>query len=44
MPNFKGDLTEVSAWMSDYIPLFYMDIITYSCHNPDAAGIANLCW
>ena len=22
---------EVRAWMNDYIPLFYMDVITYPC-------------
>ena len=27
--------------MSNYIPLFDIDVITHSCHNPDAA-ITNL--
>ena len=30
------------AWMSDYIPLFGMDVITYQCVNHDT-GLANLC-
>ena len=29
--------------MSNYITLFYMDVITYQCLNLDAA-LANLCW
>ena len=37
-PNF----IEVRAWMSNYIPLFYMDVITHPCHNSDA-GLNNLC-
>ena len=28
--------------MSNYIPLFYVDVITYLCSNPDA-GLDNLC-
>ena len=31
---------EVRAWMSNYTPLFYMDMFTYLCPNPDA--VANL--
>ena len=27
--------------MSNYIPLFYMDVLTYPCPNPNA-GLANL--
>ena len=34
------DIVEVRAWMSNYIPLFYMDAITLG-PNP-AAGLANL--
>ena len=29
--------------MSHYIPLFYVDVISYLCHNPNA-GVTNLCW
>ena len=29
--------------MSDYIPLFYEDVNTNPCANPDS-GSANLCW
>ena len=28
--------TDVMAWVSNYNPLFYMDIITYPCPDPDA--------
>ena len=28
--------------MSNYIPLLYVDLITYPCPNPDA-GLSNLC-
>ena len=36
--NINGCLTKPLlkvGWMSNYIPLFYMDVITYSCPNPD---------
>ena len=28
-PNVNNGLTDVRAWTSDYIPLIYMDVITY---------------
>ena len=31
------------TWMSNYIPLFYMFVITYPCPNPDA-GLGYICW
>ena len=34
---------KVMAWMSNSIPLFYMDVITYPCPNPDS-GLANFSW
>ena len=33
--------TEVTTWMNNYIPLFYMDIIIYTCPNPDG-GLADI--
>ena len=33
----------IDAWMSNYILLFCMDLVTYSLPNPDA-GLDNLCW
>ena len=33
---------EVGAWMSNYIPLFHEDVITYPCPNHNA-GLASLC-
>ena len=30
------------AWRSNYIPLFYMNVMAYPCPNPDA-GLAKLC-
>ena len=27
---------KVRAWVSNYIPLFYVDVITYPCPHPDA--------
>ena len=30
-------------WMSNYIPLFYMDVIIYPHYDLDA-DLANLCW
>ena len=32
----------VSPWWNNYIPLFYADVIVYSCPNPDNV-LANLC-
>ena len=32
---------EVMAWMSNYILIFYMDVLTYQCPNLDA-DLANL--
>ena len=29
--------------VSNYFPLFYVDVITYSCPNPDD-GVTNPCW
>ena len=36
---FNGGLSavEVREWMNNHILLFYMDVITYSCHLPGAA-------
>ena len=35
----KPPLNEVRAWMSNYNPRFYMDVIIYPCpyHNADLA-------
>ena len=33
---------EFRAWVSNYIPLIYVDVITYACPNP-GAGSVNLC-
>ena len=33
---------EVRAWMSSYVLLLYMNVITYRCPNTDA-GLLNLC-
>ena len=31
------------AWMSNYIPLFYKDVIPYPCYNNNLdAGLTNL--
>ena len=39
--QFKESAVEVITWMSNYIPLFYMDVITYpwACSN---AYLANM--
>ena len=29
--NFKGYAVEVSEWISNFIPHFIMDVITYAC-------------
>ena len=34
-PNFKSDLTE-PEWRSNYVPLFYIDVVINPCRNPDA--------
>ena len=35
------DLKRPWVLTSNYIPLFYVDVIAYPCHNPDA-GLAIL--
>ena len=41
-PDFNGVLIKlpfaiaVKAWMSKYMPWFYVDVITYTYHNWDA--------
>ena len=46
-PCFNGDLTQSAidfmAFLSNYIPLFYMDVIPYPCLNADD-DLAKLCW
>ena len=45
MPNFNNGLDtaiDVMAWMSIYIPMFYMDVITYPYPDP-GVGLANRC-
>ena len=32
---------EIKTWMSNYIPLFHVYVVTYSCLNSDA-GLANI--
>ena len=41
--QFDQTTVEIRTWMSNYIPLFYMFVITYPCPNPDA-GLGNFCW
>ena len=36
-------IVEDKAWIGNFIPLFNMDVIAYSCHNPNA-GLAYFCW
>ena len=33
---------KVKLWMSNYILLFYLDVIIYACSTPDA-GLGNHC-
>ena len=40
--RFNYFAAEVKAWVGKYIPLFYMNIITYPWTNPDA-GLDNAC-
>ena len=37
---FEYIVMEVKAWMSDHIPVFYMDMIPYKCPYPHA-GLAH---
>ena len=39
-PNSNDDLM---IWISVYIPLFYVGVITYPRPYPDA-GLTNSCW
>ena len=39
MTKLEINLIDIRAWISDYIPLFYVDVITYPCHNLDV-GLA----
>ena len=39
---FAQTAIEVRPWMSNHIPLFFMDVIPYPCPNPEA-GLSNLC-
>ena len=43
--NTNGSLTKrpLKLDMSNYIPLFYIDIITYPCHMFDAR-LADICY
>ena len=34
--QFNDNVAEIRVWMSNYISLFYMDVIIYPCRNPDA--------
>ena len=40
--QFDWTITGIKAWMSDWIPQFYMDVITYQFPNFDT-GLDNLC-
>ena len=33
-PNFDWTATEVKTWMSNYIPSFYLDVLTYPGPHP----------
>ena len=39
--RFNKTANKFKAWVSNYIPLFDIDAITYPCRNPDA-GLAIL--
>ena len=41
-PNLNLTTVDVSAWTSNYIPLFCVDDITYPRPNT-ATGLANFC-
>ena len=28
-------VVQVKEWTSNYVPRFYMDVITYACRNPN---------
>ena len=37
IPKLYGCTVEVSEWISDFIPHFIMDVITYSCGDSSLA-------
>ena len=42
MPMHFKTAIVFKAWMSNYIPLFYADVIIYPCPNSNA-GFADIC-